>query len=150
MEEKDKEILEEKQEQPTLKEVMAEQAIEDESPQSNSFTLRKILGGDWLTAEYLRRQIGVILLIAFFAIIYISNRYSCQKDMLEIDRLNAELTDAKYKALSTASELTEKCRESNVLDMLKHNKDSILKIAKQPPFIIYTPENKPEIIKTDE
>ena len=31
MEEKDKEILEEKQEQPTLKEVMAEQAIEDES-----------------------------------------------------------------------------------------------------------------------
>ena len=150
MKEEEKEILEEKQEQPTLKEAMAEQAIEDENPQSNSFTLRKILGGDWLTAEYLRRQIGVILLIAFFAIIYISNRYSWQKDMLEIDRLNAELTDAKYKALSTASELTEKCRESNVLDMLKNNKDSILKIAKQPPFIIYTPDDKPVIIKTDE
>jgi hypothetical protein len=106
---------------------------------SATFTLRKILGGDWLTTDFLRRQIGVILLIVGFTIVYISNRYSCQKDMLEIDRLNNELTDAKYKALSSSSELTEKCRESNVLEMLQNNKDSVLKIPNQPPYIIYTP-----------
>ena len=60
--------------------------------------------------------------------------------MLEIDRLNAELTDAKYKALSSSSELTEKCRESNVLDLLRNNKDSVLKIANQPPYIINIPQ----------
>jgi len=127
-------------EQISLQEAIKEQAREDEQPQSANFTLRKILGGDWLTADFLRRQIGVILLIVGFTIVYISNRYSCQKDMLEIDRLNAELTDAKYKALSGSSELTEKCRESNVLDLLRNNKDSVLKVANQPPYIINIPQ----------
>lgn len=88
----------------------------------------------------LRRQIGVILLCVVFIIIYISNRYSCQKKMLEIDRLNIELQDAKYKSLSSASELTERCRESNVLELLKTNKDSLLKIPAQPPYIIEVPK----------
>lgn len=125
----------------SLQEAMIDQAREDEKPMSSTFSLRKILGGDWLTAQFLRRQIGVILLITGFIIVYISNRYSCQKDMLEIDRLNSELVDAKYRALSTASELTEKCRESNVMEMLQNNKDSVLKIANQPPYIINVPDN---------
>ena len=88
----------------------------------------------------IRQQIGLILLIVFFTIIYISNRYSCDKNLIEIDRLNKELQDAKFKALSSSSELTERCRESNVLQMLKNNKDSTLKIPSQPPYIINIPE----------
>ena len=75
-------------------------------------------------------------------LIYVSNRYSCQQDMLEIDKLGKDLTDAKYKALASSSELTEMCRESNVLEMLKNNKDSMLKIPNQPPYIITIPENE--------
>ena len=88
----------------------------------------------------IRRQIGMILIIVAFTIVYISNRYSCQRNLLEIDRLNSELQDAKYKALASSSQLTEKCRESHVLDMLKANNDSLLKIANQPPYIIKVPE----------
>ena len=62
--------------------------------------------------------------------------YSCQKSMLEIDNLRKELQDAKYKALSTSSSLTERSRQSKVLDMLKENNDSVLHIATQPPYII--------------
>lgn len=69
-----------------------------------------------------------------------SNRYSCQKDLLEINELNEQLKDAKYKALASSSKLTEMCRESNVLEMLKNNKDSVLHIANQPPYIINVPE----------
>lgn len=125
--------------QPSLQEAIKEQAREDEAAQSTTFTLRKILGGDFLTAEMLRRQIGVILLIVVFVIIYISNRYSCQQKMLEIDKLNVELQDAKYRSLSSASELTERCRESNVLEMLRNNRDSTLKIPTLPPYIIEVP-----------
>ena len=89
------------EEQPSLEEAFKEQAREDEAAQSATFTLRRILGGDFLTTQMLRRQIGVILLCVFFIIIYISNRYSCQKKMLEIDKLNIELQDAKYKSLSS-------------------------------------------------
>lgn len=123
-----------------LQEAIREQAIEGEAAQSANFTLRRILGGEFLTARMLRKQIWVIMIIAAFTLVYISNRYSCQKDLLEINELNDKLKDAKYKALATSSELTEMCRESNVLQMLQNNKDSVLQIATQPPYIINVPE----------
>ena len=126
--------------QASLKEVLAKQAIEEEASGSSSFTLRKILGGDILTAQIIRRQIWLVILIVFFVIIYISNRYNIQNDIIELDKLQKELQDTKYKALSTSSQITEKSRESNVLDMMKNNKDSVLHIATQPPYIINIPE----------
>lgn len=124
----------------SLKAALAKQAIEEEASGSASFTLRKILGGDILTAQIIRKQIWLFVLIVFFVIIYISNRYSIQKDLIELDQLQKELQDTKYRALSTSSQITEKSRESNVLDMLKHSKDSTLHIATQPPYIINVPE----------
>ena len=124
----------------SLKAALAKQAIEEEASGSAGFTLRKILGGDILTAQIIRKQIWLFILIVFFVIIYISNRYSIQKDLIELDQLQKELQDTKYKALSTSSQITEKSRESNVLDVLKHSKDSILHIATQPPYIINVPE----------
>lgn len=119
-----------------------EQAREEDALPSASYTLRKILGGDFLTADFMRKQIGVIILVAFMTMIYVSNRYSCQQDMIEINELQKELKDAKYKALASSSQLTEICRESNVLDMLRNNKDSVLHIPNQPPYIITVPENE--------
>ena len=139
---KDKPIDSKPVEELTLKEVIEETATEDEAPQSRMFSLRKILGGDILSAAIIRRQVWLILLIVFFMIIYVSNRYSCQQDIIEIDKLHQQLTDAKYKALSSESELTELSRESNVLEMLKDNKDSVLKIASQPPYFIEIPNGQ--------
>ena len=100
----------------------------------------RILGGDILTTQIIRRQIWLVILVVFFIIIYISNRYSIQNDIIELDKLQTELQETKYKALSASSQITEKSRESNVLDMLKTNKDSTLHIATQPPYIINVPE----------
>lgn len=139
-EEIEKDKKKEANEEMTLKTVLKNKAREDEEPLSANFTLYKILGGDILTARLIRSQIWLIMLIVFFIIVYISNRYSVQQQLLEIDVLNKELKDAKYKALSSSSELTERCRESRVLEMLRHNKDSILKMPSQPPYIINVPE----------
>ena len=139
-EEKEKDTKKEANEEMTLKTGLKNKAREDEEPLSANFTLYKILGGDILTARLIRSQIWLIMLVVFFVIVYISNRYSVQQQLLEIDVLNKELKDAKYKALSSSSELTERCRESRVLEMLRHNKDSILKMPSQPPYIIYVPE----------
>ena len=80
------------------------------------------------------------MLIVVFAIVYVAFRYQCQQDMIAIDKMEKELLDAKYKALSSNSTLTEKCRESHVLDALKNNKDSVLHVSDQPPYIINVPE----------
>ena len=127
------------EEEQILKIAIEDQAREDERPLASNFTLKKILGGDIFSAHFLRNNIGLIVLIVFFIIIYISNRYSVQKDLIEIDRLQTELSDAKYRALSSSSQLTERSRESHVLEILKTNKDSILKIPSRPPFIINVP-----------
>ena len=117
-----------------------ENAKEEDPKFSSALTLRTILGGDFLTAQMVRHHIGIIVLIVVFAIVYVAFRYQCQQDMIAIDKMEKELLDAKYKALSSNSTLTEKCRESHVLDALKNNKDSVLHISDQPPYIINVPE----------
>lgn len=139
-EEEKQEPKQEPQHEPLTLAEAIEQATEDEAPQSRTFSLRKILGGDILSTAFMRRQVWLFMLIAFFIVIYIANRYSCQQDIIEIDHLESQLKDAKYKALSSNSKLTEESRQSNMLEMLKNNKDSILKLPTQPPYVITVPE----------
>ena len=120
---------------------MIKETVREEDPKlTPTLTLRTILGGDFLTADMVRRNIWLFVLMVIFTIIYVAVRYQCQQDMIAIDKLEKELLDAKYKALSSSSTLTEKCRESHVLHALKQNKDSLLHIADQPPYIINVPE----------
>lgn len=126
----------------SLRTIIRQRATEDELPLSKNVTLKKILGGDILNTQFIRKQIWVIMLIAVFIIIYISNRYKCQQDLIRIDKLSRELKDAKYRALSSSSDLTQQTRESKVLEKLKGDKDSVLKIATQPPYIINVPNTE--------
>lgn len=123
----------------TLKKIKETASEEDPKP-SQQVNLRTILGGDILTAEMVRSQIWLFVLIVAFSIVYVAFRYQCQQDMQTIDRLETQLKDAKNKALAASSTLTEKCRESHVLEILKQNKDSLLHIADRPPYIIQIPE----------
>ena len=133
---------EEAAKQPTLKEVIRQQAADEDTPLSGSLSLGKILGGDILTTSAIRRQIWLVLLIVVFVIMYISNRYSCQQSLIEIDKLQKELQDAKYKSQATNNCLTEMSRESRVLEMLNDCKDSTLHMPTQPPYLITIPDNK--------
>lgn len=123
----------------TLKKIKETVSEEDPKP-SSQLNLRTILGGDLLTSEMVRSQIWLFVLIVAFSTVYVAFRYQCQQDMLTIDKLEQQLKDVKFRALSSSSRLTEKCRESHVLEILKQNKDSLLHQADQPPYIIEVPE----------
>lgn len=123
-----------------IRAAIAAQAREDEEPMAATFTLRKILAGDLFSAQLLRNNVGLIALVVLFIIGYISIRYEVQKQLIDIDKRNTQLKDAKYRALSNSSKLTERSRESHVLEVLKQRKDSTLKVSQQPPFIINIPE----------
>ena len=112
---------------------------EEDSVKGN-LSFAKVLGGDILTARMIRSQIWLILLIVACLIVYISNRYSSDQEIQRIDELQKELVDAKYKALASASLLTEKGRQSKVLEMLKENNDTLLSIPDRPPYIIEVEE----------
>ncbi len=121
---------------------LEQHAVEADNAPINTLTLRKILGGDILSAQQVRRQVWLCLLIALFLTVYVAFRYQCQQDMIDIAQLENELIDAKYKALSSSSNLTERCRESQMLEMLRANMDSTLHISNQPPYIIYVREEE--------
>lgn len=119
---------------------LKESVTEDDDAPASSLSLRTILGGDLLTADMVRRQVWLCLLIALFLTVYVAFRYQCQQDMIDIAQLENQLTDAKFKALSSSSSLTERCRESHVLNVLRAHQDSTLHSSNQPPFKIYIPE----------
>lgn len=101
----------------------------------STISLRIILGGEFLTNNFFKRQIGLILLLMLFAIFYIHNRYASQQELIKIDKLKKELIDIKYDALTRSSELMEKSRQSKIEKYITE-KGSPLSTPTQPPFII--------------
>ena len=117
-----------------------ESAQEEDTRPTSQLSLRTILGGDMLTTEFIRGQIWLFVLVVAFSVVYVAYRYQCQQDMQTINKLEQDLRGARNKALAASSTLTGLCRESRMLDMLKHNNDSLLHMADQPPYIIQLDE----------
>lgn len=121
-------------------EISKRQIIEDwvneDEEHATPLNWRNILGGDILTGRFMRNQIKLIILIVFFAIIYISNRYSSQQEQIEIANLKETLKDIKYDALTRSSELTEKSRQSKIEEYLHETGDSMLCTATSSPYAI--------------
>lgn len=108
----------------------------EEAEQHSNLSLRQILGGDILTGDWLKRQMGLIVLCCVFVIVYITNRYSAEQEIIEIERLKVELQEIKYRALTRSSELTVRSRQSQIEEYLKNTNDSTLTIPKEPPYRI--------------
>ena len=119
--------------------LMRESASEDDVAPVGTLTLKQIVGGDYLFT-LVRHHIWLIMLIVLITTVYVGVRYQCEQDVLEIDQLEKDLVNAKYKAMSSSSNLTELCRQSNVLKVLHENADTLLKFSDQPPYIIEVPE----------
>ena len=71
----------EREEGKSLADVIRERANEVERRPLGSLTLKSIVGGDILATTAVRKQIGVIMLIVLFMLVYISDRYSCQQSL---------------------------------------------------------------------
>lgn len=124
---------------PSIGEMIRREVKEGEEVPPGNFTMSRVLGGTLILSIF-QRQVKLVLLITVFLIIYITCRYQCQKQMVEIDRLERKLVTIRYKATVYSCELTEMSRESNILDMLAQRGDSTLVIPKEPPYKINIPE----------
>lgn len=99
-------------------------------------TLREILGGDYLLGSFLRRNILFILMLVVLGILYISNRYAAQQEIIEEEEMRKVLVEKKNFALTQYAELTMRSRQSSIERRLKAFGDSLLTSPKDPPFII--------------
>lgn len=94
-------------------------------------TLSSILGGDMLGGRWFRRQFWFIVMVVGMLIVYVSNRYSCQQEMIQTKMLTDTLLDRRYKALTRSSQLKEKTRRSYIEDALT---DTTLQTPNTPSF----------------
>jgi hypothetical protein len=111
------------------------QKKQKENNSAKHMSIRSILGGDILANDFFKRQTTLLILIMVLTILYIDNRYECQQEMIEIDRLKKELTDIKYDALTRSSELMEKSRQSRIEEYISAA-GSHLETATNRPYLI--------------
>ena len=118
--------------------LVAPDAAVGREPREYHHTLLGLLGGGLIGHEFLRRNWGVIAVIILLTIIYVSNRYAADQEMIQISDLQKELEEVRYRALTHNSELTMLCRQSQIEKALDAIGDSTLKVSGEPPFIIRT------------
>ena len=77
-----------------------------------------------INGQWFKKQLGVIALILVGVIIYVTNRYQAQQEIIEEEALQKELDDWKYRCLTRNSELTLKTRQSKVEDLISYSPPS--------------------------
>lgn len=107
-----------------------------EKKTNKRFSAWYILGGGVLKEEFLLRHTRMIILIVCMIFFFIGNRYTCDQKLKEIDRLQQQLRDVRFEALSLSSELTGNSRQSQV-ELLIEEQGIDLEGAKTPPYELY-------------
>lgn len=132
-----------------------EQQIEAQEPQETISNKEKLMHSlvcdddevDELTVASLRQMLDAIprwflsqwkLLLLCLAgiILYITNGYQAQVEMMKETELEAELKDWRYRSITRVSELTRLCRQSQLEQKLREQGDSTLTPSKIAPYTI--------------
>ena len=107
---------------------------EDDSEKKDMEHLKDVLQALSINGLWFKKQLGVLALIVLGIIIYISNRYQAQSEMIQEDKLHEELQDWKYRCMTRNSELTFRCRQSQLEEQLKAMGDSTLCSSNDPVY----------------
>ena len=107
---------------------------DDDSQKKDIEHLKDVLQALSIDGLWFKKQLGVLALILLGIIIYISNRYQAQTEMIEEDKLHEELQDWKYRSMTRNSELTFRCRQSQLEEQMKAMGDSTLCSSNEPVY----------------
>ena len=95
----------------------------------------RLLDGDLLMHPFVKRQLGLIVLIVALVILYEGNRYACQKEQVRIQRSRKELLDLRNESVALNNELRMNSLRSNIQNRLEKG-NSEVKPATNAPIII--------------
>lgn len=94
-----------------------------------------VFGGSVLTEDFLLKNMRFIVIVLVIIFVFIGHRYTVLQKMSEIEKLQRELKDAKYEALTISADLTKASRLTEIEKMIE--KEGLgLKISKEPVYRI--------------
>ncbi len=106
-----------------------------EREEITGFSLKSIIDGSLLTVRSVVKQLPFILFLVLLALLYIANRYHAEKMIRQIDSLKTEVKDLRAEEITTASELMNLNRPSNVQNLI-NEKQLGLTLSSEPPYKI--------------
>lgn len=106
---------------------------DDEVDELTVASLRQML--DAIPRWFLSRWKLLLLCLAGI-ILYITNGYQAQVEMMKETELETELKDWRYRSITRVSELTRLCRQSQLEQKLREQGDSTLTPSKVAPYTI--------------
>lgn len=106
-----------------------------EIKESSKFSVKELLGGNVLSKEVVTRQIPFLLYVTTAILLYIFNQYRGENIMREIMSLEKRVRELRAESVSTAFDLQEMSKQSEVTRML-FEQGLPLQEAKTPPYKI--------------
>ncbi len=94
-----------------------------------------VFGGDILTESFIVNNLRFFVVLLIIVFVFISHRYTYLRKMSEIERLQRELRDVKYEALTISSSLTEASRQTEIEKLIEIYGLEI-KISNEPIYYI--------------
>jgi len=85
------------------------------------FSVFFLLNGEFLQQKYFLKNLPFLLFIAVILAVYIANAYYAENKIREITQTETEIKELHAEFISLKAELTEKCKEYKVSEVLKQN-----------------------------
>jgi hypothetical protein len=105
---------------------------DQEQKEIKAFSLKGIFSGRILTQAGVVRQFPYILFLTMLALFYIGNRFHAERLVRKLGKLQTEVKDLCSEQVTTASELMNISRPSEVIKLVGE-KDIGLELPETPP-----------------
>lgn len=120
------------------KEEQVEFEKEPEEPKKakkKSNPLKDIITGSMLAKEAVTGQLPYIVFLVFMALVYIGNRYRTERIVSESTKLQKEVENLRSESITTAAELMNISKQSEVARMIKQQGLGLEESVKPPQII---------------
>ena len=114
---------------------------EQEQQEIRVFSIRSLFSGSILTQSVLVKQFPYILFLVALALIYIGNRFHAERLARKLNKIRIEVKDLCSEQITTASELMNISRPSEVVRLLD-KKNIGLSLPETPPKVLTKKEKK--------
>lgn len=109
---------------------------DEDSDNIDAQHLRELLVALKVDGTWFKKHIPVFLLVFGMLVLYVTNSYQAQQEILKEEELNDSVKDSKYRCLTREGELTRRTRQSQLEKQLRDRGDSTLLPSKEPPFLL--------------
>ncbi|MFT3740265.1 MAG: FtsL-like putative cell division protein [Breznakibacter sp.] len=100
-----------------------------------SISLREVVSGEVFTKPFVTKKLSYVLFVAFLAFCYIANHYKVESLLTELTLMKKELKELRSEAITTASELMQISKQSQVERRL-HEEGIDLEPLSEPPRVL--------------